>query len=149
MSLMEKINGDIKTAMLAQDKRKLEALRAVKAALLLVVTSQSGSDVSEEIEIQTLQRLVKQRNEAAETYEANGRPELAEEERFQASVIQNYLPEQLSEEEIKQKIAEIVKDIGALGMKDMGKVMGAASKEMAGKADNKLISAIVKQLLSE
>ncbi|MDR0364480.1 MAG: GatB/YqeY domain-containing protein [Bacteroidales bacterium] len=149
MSLIDKISGDIKTAMLAKDKRKLEALRAIKAAMLLVVTSQSGSEVSEEIEIQTLQRLVKQRNEAADTYAANNRPELAEEERYQASIIQDYLPEQLSENDIKQKVAEIIKKIGATGMKDMGKVMGIASKEMAGKTDNKIVSAIIKQLLAE
>lgn len=147
MSLIEKINADIKTAMLDKDKRKLEALRAVKAAMLLVVTSKAGSDVSEDVEIQTLQKLVKQRNEAADVYAANGRPELAEEERYQASVIQTYLPQQMSEEEIRQKVSEIIEKAGASGMKDMGKVMGAASKEMAGKADNKIVSTIVKQLL--
>lgn len=148
MSLVEKINTDIKSAMLSKDKRRLEALRAVKAAMLLVLTGKDGESVSEEVEIQTLQRLVKQRNEAAAQYEAGNRPELAEEEKFQASVIQEYLPEQMSEEKVTEIIKTIIAQTGASGMKDMGKVMGAATKELAGKADNKLVSTIVKQLLS-
>lgn len=147
MSLIEKINADIKSAMLAKDKRRLEALRAIKAAMLLVVTGKDGGEVSDAIEIQTLQRLVKQRNEATIQYEAGNRPELAEEEKYQASVIQEYLPEQMSEEKITEIIKNIITQIGATGMKDMGKVMGEASKELAGKADNKLVSTIVKQLL--
>ncbi|MDD4847857.1 MAG: GatB/YqeY domain-containing protein [Bacteroidales bacterium] len=148
MSLVEKINADIKSAMLSKDKRKLEALRAVKAAMLLVMTGKDGGDVSETVEIQTLQRLVKQRNEAAAQYEAGNRPELAEEERYQASVIQEYLPEQMSEEKVTEIVKNIIQQTGASGMKDMGKVMGAATKELSGKADNKMISTVVKQLLS-
>lgn len=148
MSLVEKINADIKLAMLSKDKRKLEALRAVKAAMLLVMTGKDGGDISETVEIQTLQRLVKQRNEAAAQYEAGHRLELAEEEKYQASIIQEYLPEQMSEEKVGEIIKNIIAQIGAAGMKDMGKVMAAATKELSGKADNKLVSTIVKQLLS-
>lgn len=148
MSLVEKINADIKAAMLSKDKRRLEALRAVKAAMLLVMTGKDGNDISEAVEVQTLQRLVKQRNEAAAQYEAGNRPELAEEEKFQASVIQEYLPEQMSEEKVSEIIKNIIAQTGANGMKDMGKVMGAATKELAGKADNKMVSTLVKQLLS-
>jgi len=147
MSLIEKINADIKTAMLAQDKRKLEALRAVKAAMLLVVTGKDGGEVTEGVEIQTLQKLIKQRHEAADTYAAAGRPELAEEERFQANVIQTYLPPQMTEEEVAAVIKAIIEKTGTTDMKGMGAVMGMASKELAGKTDNKLISSIVKKLL--
>lgn len=147
MSLIEKINADIKTAMLAQDKRKLEALRAVKAAMLLVVTGKDGGEVTEGVEIQTLQKLIKQRHEAADTYAAAGRPELAEEERFQAEVIQTYLPPQMTEEEVAAVIKAIIEKTGTTDMKGMGAVMGMASKELAGKTDNKLISSIVKKLL--
>jgi len=147
MSLIEKINADIKTAMLAQDKRKLEALRAVKAAMLLVVTGKDGGEVTEGVEIQTLQKLIKQRHEAADTYAAAGRPELAEEERFQAEVIQTYLPPQMTEEEVAAVIKTIIEKTGTTDMKGMGAVMGMASKELAGKTDNKLISSIVKKLL--
>jgi uncharacterized protein YqeY len=148
MSLIEKINADIKTAMLAQDKRKLEALRAVKAAMLLVVTGKDGGEVNESIEIQTLQRLIKQRHEAADMYAAAGRSELAEEERFQAAVIQTYLPPQVSEEEVVTVIKAIIEKSGVSDIKGMGTVMGLASKELAGKTDNKLISNVVKTLLT-
>lgn len=147
MSLIEKVNADIKSAMLEKDKRKLEALRAIKAAMLLVVTGKDSGEVSDTVEIQTLQRLVKQRNEAAIQFEAGNRPELAEEEKFQSSIIQKYLPEQMSEDKVIEKIKNIIAQVGATGMKDMGKVMEEASKELSGKTDNKLISTIVKQLL--
>ena len=147
MSLIEKINADIKTAMLAQDKRKLEALRAVKAAMLLVVTGKDGNEVTESVEIQTLQKLIKQRHEAADTYTTAGRSELAEEERFQADVIQTYLPPQMTEEEVIAVVKSIIEKIGATDIKSMGAVMGMASKELAGKTDNKLISSVVKKLL--
>jgi uncharacterized protein YqeY len=147
MSLIEKINADIKTAMLAQDKRKLEALRAVKAAMLLVVTGKDGGEVNESVEIQTLQKLIKQRHEAADTYTTAGRLELAEEERFQADVIQTYLPPQMTEEEVVAVIKAIIEKTGTTDMKGMGAVMGMASKELAGKTDNKLIANVVKKLL--
>lgn len=148
MGLEIQINTDIKTAMLARDKKALEALRAIKAGLLLIKT---GGDINSEeipksIEIQLLQKLVKQRKESAELY-AKERPEMAEDELFQASIIEKYLPEQMSLEDIKAKVEAIVAETGASTMKDMGRVMGMASKALAGKADNKTISSIVKELL--
>lgn len=149
MSLEIQINNDIKKAMLAKDKKTLEALRAIKAGLLLIKT---GGDIhSEEIPdavgIQLLQKLVKQRKESAIMYSNQNRKELAEEELFQAGIIEKYLPEQLNEEELKSMIAKIIAETGASSMKDMGKVMGLASKALEGKADNKTVSAIVKELL--
>ena len=147
MSLTDKINDDIKKAMLAREKDKLEALRAVKSALLLLKTSESGSDITEDDEIKLLQKLVKQRRETAEIYAGQNRPDLAEAEKFQAEVISVYLPSQLSPEELKPVIQGIIQSTGATGIKDMGKVMAAASQQLAGKADNKTISMIVKELL--
>jgi len=150
MSLEIQINNDIKKAMLSKDKKTLEALRAIKAGLLLLKT---GGDINSEeipqsLEMQLLQKLVKQRKESAEMYAGQNRPELAEEERFQAQIIERYLPEQMSPEELKEKIQAIVTETGASSMKDMGRIMGIASKTLAGKADNKTISALVKDLLS-
>ncbi len=149
MSLAEKINNDLKQAMLAKDKRKLEALRAIKAALLLAKTGKdtSSGEIPETVEMQLLQRLVKQRKESAEVYQSQNRNDLADEELYQASIIEAYLPEQMSEEELLAKVKEIIGQVGATSMKDMGKVMGVATKQLAGKADNKSISAIVRQLL--
>ncbi len=149
MGLAEKINEDMKSAMRAKDKRKLEALRAIKAALLLLKTGKdtSGGEIPESVEIQSLQKLVKQRKEAAGIYRENNKPELAEEEEFQAEVISAYLPEQMSEEDIRKVVEEVIRELGAQSMKDMGRVMGTTSKKLAGKADNKIISVIVKQLL--
>ncbi len=150
MSLAEKINSDIKSAMLAKDKRKLEALRAIKAGLLLAKTGKdvSSGEIPESVEMQLLQKLVKQRKESAEIYKAQNRSELADEELYQAGIIETYLPQQMSAGEISAAVKEIVEQTGASGMKDMGKVMGAATKKLAGKADNKTISTIVKDLLS-
>lgn len=148
MSLEEKINADIKTAMLAKEKDKLEALRAIKSAVLLAKTDKgSTGDISSDVELKMLQKMVKQRKEAADIYVQQNRQELADVELFQASVIEAYLPAQMSEAEIKSVIAKIIADSGAASAKDMGKVMGAASKELAGKADGKLISQIVKEML--
>jgi hypothetical protein len=149
MELESKINEDIRQAMLGKDSRKLEALRAIKAALLLAKTSKEahGADLPEEAGLRILQKLIKQRQESAEMYRSGGRNELAEEELYQASVIEHYLPKMMSEEEIQAKLGEIIKQVGATGIKDMGKVMGAATKQFAGKADNKTVSEIVKQLL--
>ncbi|MCF8365702.1 MAG: GatB/YqeY domain-containing protein [Bacteroidales bacterium] len=150
MSLAEKINDDIKKSMLARDTRKLEALRAVKAGLLIAKTGKdmSSGEIPETIEMQLLQKLVKQRRESAEIYRGQNREDLAEVELFQASIIEAYLPQQMSKEEITEIVKEIVEQTGATGIKDMGKVMGAASKQLAGKADNKTISMIVKDLLA-
>jgi uncharacterized protein len=149
MSLELKINDDIKAAMLARDAARLEALRAVKAALLLEKTKEgSTGDVDEAGELKILQKLVKQRRESADIYTAAGRQDLAQKEIFDASVIETYLPQQMSEAEVTEIIRKIVAETGASSVKDMGKVMGAAAKELAGKADNKMISNIVKSLLA-
>jgi uncharacterized protein len=149
MNLLENINQDIKKAMLAREKEKLEALRAVKNAILMQQTEKGAAEqMTSDTEIKLLQRLIKQRKEAAEVYQQQGRDDLAQPELFQAGIIEAYLPAQLSEEEIRRNIEEIIKESGAQGAKDLGKVMGRASKEMAGKADNKTISSIVRQLLS-
>jgi uncharacterized protein YqeY len=149
MSLEKLINDDIKAAMLARDKQKLEALRAVKAAILLAKTDKGGAgDVEEDTEMKILQKLVKQRRESAEIYKQQGRAALAEEEIFQLAIIEKYLPAQMSNEEVKKIIKEIIAETGAATIKDMGRVMGLATKKLAGKADNKLISGLVKELLN-
>lgn len=148
MTLEEKINGDIKTAMLAREQEKLEAIRAVKAAILLEKAKESGTGAMDEAaELKILQKLVKQRKESAEVYKAGKREDLASKELFEASIIEKYLPAQMGAEEVEAKIKQIIADTGAASMKDMGKVMGLASKEFAGKADNKTISETVKRLL--
>jgi uncharacterized protein YqeY len=150
MNLEIIINEDIKHAMLAKDSRKLNALRAIKAALLLEKT---GKDVSsgiipESVELKLLQKLVKQRRESAAIYMEKQRNELADEEIYQAEIIEKYLPEQMSEDEVKEMVKSLIADSGATSIKDMGKVVGMATKKAAGKADNQLISKIVKDLLA-
>lgn len=148
--LEETINQDIKQAMLAKKKDELEALRAIKSALLLLKTSKDAVDgvVPENIQITTLQKLVKQRRETADIYLQQGRQDLADVELFQAGIIERYLPKQLSREDIETEIKSIVAELNAQSMKDMGRVMGVASKRFAGAADNKVVSEIVKQILS-
>lgn len=147
MALEEKINADIKSAMLAKEAAKLEALRAVKSAILLLKTSAEG--YTDETETKALQKMVKQRKETADIYNTQNRKDLADTELFQAGIIESYLPKQMSEEEIKAEVAKIITSVGASSPADMGKVMGAATKQLAGKADGKIISAIVKELLSK
>jgi len=149
MSLAVVINDDIKKAMLAKDRKKLEALRAIKAALLLAKTGKdtSSGEIPEGVEMQLLQKLVKQRKESAELYKSQNRDDLVDDEIYQASIIEAYLPEQMSEEELQKIVKEIVDKVGATSIKDMGKVMGMASKQLAGKADNKTISGIVRVML--
>lgn len=147
MTLEERINADIKAAMLAKERRKLDALRAVKSAILLLKTNGSGDAISQEAEIACLQKLVKQRKESAELYKQQNRMDLYEDEAFQQAVIEAYLPEQMSEEEIRTELQKIISETGASTVKDMGKVMGAAQKAFAGRADNKVVSTIVKELL--
>lgn len=149
MELEKLINNDIKQAMLSRDSRKLDALRAVKAALLLAKTGKDvhGGEIPEEMEMQLLQRLVKQRRESAEIYISGNRKDLADEELYQLGIIEQYLPKQLSEEEIRIAVGQVITSLGAKGAKDMGRVMGTAVKQLAGKADNKAISAIVRELL--
>ena len=149
MTLAEKINEDIKAAMLAKDAKKLEALRAIKSGLLILKTSKgAGGTIPQDLEMGLLKKLVKQRKESAAIYREKGRIELAEEEEFQASIIEKYLPEQISGDALKQEVQQIIAEVGAESMKDMGRVMGIASKKFAGQADNKEISMIVKELLS-
>ena len=150
MGLEIKINNDIKQAMLARDKRKLEALRAIKAGLLLAKTGKdvSGGEIPESVELKMLQKLVKQRKESAAIYRDKNRIEMAEEEEYQAGIIEAYLPRQMSAEEIEVVVKRIIEETGASSMKDMGRVMGAASKQLAGKADNKLVSEYVRKFLA-
>ena len=146
MTLEEKINADIKTAMLAKEKEKLEAIRAIKSAILLMKTS--GEAGNEADEVKALQKMVKQRKETADIYKQQNRNDLAEVELFQASIIEKYLPQMMSEAEVETILKSIIEQVGAKAPSDMGKVMGAASKQLAGKADNKLVSELVKKLLA-
>lgn len=149
MSLLNSLTEELKSAMRAKDSLKLEALRAIKSAVLLAKTATAGdTDLSEEEEIKLLQKLVKQRKDSAAIFREQNRDDLAAPEEAQAEVISQFLPEQLSLEAIEKIIDQIITKTGAEGMKDMGKVMGMAGKKMAGKADGKTISTIVKQKLS-
>jgi len=149
MGLQTRIMDDIKDAMRAKDTVALESLRAIKSALLLAQTETgSKEEIAEEDEIKLLQRLVKQRKDSASIYTTQGRADLAEPELQQAAIIEKFLPIQLSEEEVEVSITKIIADSGASGMASMGKVMGLASAELAGKADGKTISTLVKKLLS-
>ena len=148
MTLEQRINDDIKAAMLAKEKETLNALRAVKSALLLLKTEKNAGEITEDIEMKTLQKLVKQRKESAEMYKSQNREDLYNEEILQVNVISKYLPQQLSEEEITQVVKQLIEQENITDIKSMGKLMGLASKQLAGKADNKIISEIVKKLLS-
>ncbi len=148
MSLQKQVMEQMKTAMKSKDKVALESLRALKAAFLLANTSGSAVEISKEEEIKIVQKLVKQRKDSAAIFDEQGRTDLSEPEKAQAKILEQFLPKQMSEEELKGVIAEIVSKTGASSMKDMGKVMGMASKQLAGKADGKAISMAVKELLS-
>jgi uncharacterized protein YqeY len=149
MSLQEKVMTEMKAAMRAKDSNKLEALRAVKSAILLAQTDTAGKDgLTRDEELKLLQKLVKQRKESAAIYKEQGREDLAQPELDQAAVIEDFLPEQMSEEEIEKEVERIIEQTGASGMQDMGKVMGMTSKELAGRADGKTISAVVKRKLA-
>jgi hypothetical protein len=147
MDLSEKINADIKKAMLAKDKARLEALRAAKSALLLLATEKGGGTDDDAAQLKSLKKLVKQRVDAADIYTEQGRADLAEVEIFQANVLKEYLPEELSEEQLTPMVQSILDENGASSMADMGKVMGKAMGQLGDKADGKLISSIVKKLL--
>jgi uncharacterized protein YqeY len=148
MSLTEKISGDLIIAMKAKDKVKLEAIRAAKTAFLLAHSEKgSNSVLTSEEEIKIIQKLVKQRRESAEIYRQNNRPELCEKETTEADVLEKYLPAKISDDELTKIIRAIIDRTGAKSPSDLGKVMGAAVKELAGKADGKEISAKVKMLL--
>ncbi len=148
MSLENTINEDLKTAMKAKDQVGLRGIRAVKSAILLYKTSGANEELNTEKEITLLQKLVKQRQDSLDIFEKQGREDLASIERDEIEVIMRYLPKQLTEDELKENIREIMTRLGAASMKDMGRVMGEASKEFAGRADGKTISAVVKSLLS-
>lgn len=149
MSLKATIDNDIKAAMLAKEKEKLEALRAIKSMILLAETDKANlNGVTAEVESKLLMKAAKQRKESAEIFQKEGREDLAQRELFQLDVISAYLPKQLSEDEIKAALTKIMEQVGAKGPQDMGKVMGTATKALAGKADGKLISELVKKLLA-
>ena len=149
MNLFEQVSEGIKAAMLAKEKIRLQALRGIKKEFLEAKTAKgSDGELSDEAAVKILQKMVKQRKESAEIYATQGRPELAESELAEAAVIETYLPKQLSAAELEGIIAGIIQQTGAQGPKDMGKVMGAANKALAGKAEGKLISEVVKKLLN-
>lgn len=149
MSLQQNIDQDIKSAMLSKDSVRLRGLRAIKAALLLAKTEKGASDnVSEDTELRVLQKLVKQRKESAEIYQAQQRPDLYQIEYEELQVIEAYLPKQMDLDAITAHVKEVIAQTGASNMKDMGKVMGLVNKDLAGKADGKTISEVVKQLLA-
>ena len=148
--LEQQIQNDLKAAMLAKDKVALASIRGIKAAILLAKTAEGGQkDTLEDAElIKIIQKLVKQRKESAAIYSQQNRPELAENELAEVGVMEKYLPKALSEEEVEAIVKQIIADTGASSMADMGKVMGTATKQLAGQADGRVISSIVKRLLS-
>ena len=149
MNLFDKVSGDIKTAMLARDKVRLEALRGIKKKFLEAKTAQGGDgELSDDAALKILAKMVKQRKESASIYTEQNREDLAGEELAQAAIIEEYLPKQLSEEELTAALKEIIARVGATSAKEMGKVMGTATKELAGKAEGKAISAKVRELLA-
>ena len=150
MSLFDTISNDIKNAMLAKDRVKLEALRGVKKEFIEAKTAKGGNgELSDDVALKILAKMVKQRRESAAIYQEQNRPELAESELAEAAVIEAYLPQQRSEEELTTELQAIIAEVGATGPQDMGKVMGVASKRLAGRADGRAISTKVKELLSK
>jgi uncharacterized protein YqeY len=149
MNFQDQLNSKLKSAMREKNKVALESLRAIKSAILLLQTQSGAKEIPDDNEItKLLQKLVKQRKESASIYREQGRVDLAEPEEAQISIISQFLPEQLSPEEVEKVIDEVIQLVGAKTMKDMGKVMGMANKKMAGKADGKIIAEIVKKRLS-
>ena len=149
MNLFDKVSGDIKTAMLARDKVRLEALRGIKKEFLEAKTAKGGDgELSDDAALKILAKMVKQRKESASICTEQNREDLAGEELAQAAIIEEYLPKQLSEEELTAALKEIIARVGATSAKEMGKVMGTATKELAGKAEGKAISAKVRELLA-
>jgi uncharacterized protein YqeY len=149
MSLKQQIDNDIKKAMLAKNKEELEALRSIKSLILLAETEKgTAADISSDIENKLLMKAAKQRKESADIFQQQNRQDLAERELFQLETISRYLPKQLSEEDVKSSHEAIIQEVGAKGPQDMGKVMGIATKKLAGQADGKIISELVKKLLT-
>lgn len=150
MNLEQKIMADLKTAMLAKDEKTVRSLRAIKAAIILAKTSEgAGGEIKEEDEVKLLQKLVKQRKDSLEIFQQQNRTDLAQKEQEEIEVIEKFLPKQLSGEELKAIITTIIAETGASSPADMGKVMGVATKQLAGKADGKAISTLVKELLAK
>lgn len=150
MGLEQIIMADMKKAMLAKDEKALRAIRAVKSAIILAKTAEGAKgELTEEDETKMLQKLVKQRKDSLAIYEQQNRPDLAQIEREEIEVIENYLPKQLTPDELKENISKIIRETGASSLADMGKVMSVATKQLAGLADGKSISAAVKELLSK
>ena len=150
MSLEQKIMAELKTAMLAKDEKTTRSLRAIKAAILLAKSAEgAGEELKEEDEIKMLQKMVKQRKDSLEIYQQQNRTDLAQKEQEEIEVIERFLPKQLSAEELKAELAKIIQQVGASSPADMGKVMGVATKQYAGKADGKTISTLVKELLNK
>ena len=148
MTLADKINDEIKEAMKAREKEKLEALRSIKKVIIEAKSTKgAGSELDDEEVLKIIAKLAKQGSESAAIYKQQGRTDLFEQEMFQVAVFENYLPAKLSDEELTEKIKSIIAELGATSTKDMGKVMGSASKQLAGLADGKDISAKVKELL--
>jgi uncharacterized protein len=148
MSLFDKISEDLKAAMLARQKERLESLRAIKTALLLARTESASHDLTPDAELKIVQKLVKQRKESADIFRTQNRMDLYQKEIDEAAIIEEYLPKQLSEAEIIPVLKAIIQKVGAVSAKDMGKVMGMATKELGGKADGRMIADKVKELLS-
>lgn len=149
MNLEQKINADIKTAMLAKDEVSLRSLRAIKAAIILAKTAEGAKgELKEEDEVKLLQKLVKQRKDSLEIFTQQNRTDLAQKESDEIAVIEKFLPAQMGEEELRAVIQEIISATGAASSADMGKVMGVATKQLAGKAEGKVISTLVKSLLA-
>ena len=148
MSLFEKITEDLKAAMLAKEKDKLEALRAIKTALIHAKTEKGSSgELTTETELMIIQKLIKQRKDSAEIFMSQGREDLYNKEMTEVKVIEKYLPDQLDENELTETLKEIIKRVNATSSKDMGIVMGTATKELAGKAENKVIAEIARKIL--
>jgi uncharacterized protein len=149
MSLKQQIDGDIKKAMLAKNKEELEALRSIKSMILLAETEKGvASDITADAEMKLLSKAAKQRKESADIFQQQNRSDLAERELFQLEIINRYLPKQLSETDVISAVKSVIAEVGAKGPQDMGKVMGAATKKLAGQADGKVISDLVKKLLT-
>lgn len=149
MSLKQRIDSDIKQAMLSKNKGELDALRSIKSMILLAETEKGrAGELTEEAESKLLMKAAKQRKESADIFQAQSRQDLAEKELFQLEIINRYLPQPLSEDELRKELKLIIEQSGASGPQDMGKVMGVATRKLAGKADGKVISALVKELLS-
>ncbi|MBQ8564410.1 MAG: GatB/YqeY domain-containing protein [Bacteroidaceae bacterium] len=150
MSLFDTVSNDIKSAMLAKDRVKLDALRGIKKEFIEAKTAKGGNgELSDDVALKILAKMVKQRRESAAIYQEQNRPELAESELAEAAVIEAYMPKQLSDEELTAELQAIIAEVGAAGPQEMGKVMGVASKRLAGRADGRAISTKVKELLSK